>query len=136
VILLVALTIVASFVAVTTTLRSGVSAAGCQFTNGTTSNLAVGPNGVHPTGGTIFTKPSNTACHDLNLSFVSATDSYEGWLLGGNGRWTACSAQFVHINAGHQSTTNPPVLCTNVLAGTQMAVVQESSTRRSITVED
>src|SRR5262249_29692623 len=102
----------------------------------TTSNLSLSGSGVHPVQGTIFTKPSATSCHDLNLSFVSATDSYAGWLERSNGTWFSCAAGFVHINAGHQSTTNPPVLCTNVAAGTNMAVVQESNPRRSITVED
>jgi hypothetical protein len=109
----------------------------CKFTNGKTSNLKLSPLGPAPVGGTVFTFPSGTSCKDLNLSFVSATDGYEGWLQNSHtGAWSHCKAGFVHIKAGHQSTTNPPVLCTGVLAGTKMAVVQESNTQRSITVED
>jgi hypothetical protein len=109
----------------------------CDFPTGKTSNLKLGANGVTPTGGTTWTKPSGTSCADLNVSKVSATDSYEGWLqTSSTGKWAACSKGFVKINSGQQSTTNPPVLCTGVKAGTVMAVVQESATQRSITIED
>jgi hypothetical protein len=112
-------------------------AAACVFTNGTTSNLRTSANGPEPTGGTVFTFPSGTSCADLNLSFVSATDGYEGWLQNvQTGVWTHCARGFVRITAGQKSRTNPPVLCTDVLPGTPMAVVQESATRRTITVED
>jgi hypothetical protein len=111
--------------------------AGCDFTNGTTSNLRLSAKGPAPTEGTVFTMPSGTTCYDLNLSYVSATDGYEGWLQDSHtGVWFHCSRGFVRITAGHHSVTNPPYLCTDVLPGTKMAVVQESSTRRSITVED
>jgi hypothetical protein len=112
----------------------------CTFTNGTTSNLKLGHNGVVPVDGTYFTMPKDpagTRCRDLNLSYVSATDHYEGWLLNSHtDRWAHCNAGFVKITKGHHSTSNPPVLCTDVLGGTVMAVVQQSNTRRSITVED
>jgi hypothetical protein len=112
-------------------------AAACDFTSGTTSNLRTTANGPAPTGGTVFTFPSGTTCLDLNLSFVSATDSYEGWLENvSTGVWSHCARGFVHITAGQKSTTNPPVLCTDVLPGTPMAVVQESATQRTVTVED
>lgn len=110
-------------------------ASGCVFTNGTTSNLALGASGIHPVGGTIVVKPSSS-CHDLNLSYVSATDRYAGFLERSNGTWFECSRGFVSISAGHHSTTDPPVLCSDVLTGTHMAVVQASNTRRSITIED
>lgn len=111
--------------------------AGCDFTNGTPSNLRLSAKGPAPTAGTVFTMPSGTTCSDLNLSYVSATDGYEGWLQNSHtGVWFHCSRGFVHITAGHHSVTNPPYLCTDVLPGTKMAVVQESSTRRRITVED
>lgn len=109
----------------------------CDFQRGTTSNLKQSPQGPAPVGGTIWTKPGNTTCHDLNLSFVSATDRYEGWLQNSHtGRWGPCSRGFVRIRAGHQSTTHPPVLCTNVLARTHMAVVAASGVHRKVTVED
>lgn len=105
----------------------------CVFSNGSTSNLATGVNGVHPTGGTIWTKPSNTTCVDLNVTSVSATDHYEGWLENSStGKWAPCSKGFVLINKGSGQDV---VLCSGVKATTQMAVVQESSTKRSITVE-
>lgn len=111
--------------------------AGCDFTPGTTSNLRITANGPEPTQGSWFTMPSGTSCYDLNLSYVSATDGYEGWLFNSHtGKWSHCALGFVHITAGHHSITDPPYLCTDVKAGTRMAVVQESNTRRSITVED
>ena len=71
-------------------------------------------------------------CHDLNITKVSATDSYEGWLLNSHtGVWSHCSKGFVRIPAGNAAV----VLCSSVKATTQMAVVQESGTRRTITAE-
>ena len=86
---------------------------------------------------TIWNKASGTGCSDLNVHSVSATGSYEGLLENtSTAKWSACSRGFVHIAAGTYSTTNPPVLCTGVLPGTPMAVVQESSTQHNITIED
>ncbi|HEY7432477.1 MAG TPA: hypothetical protein VH641_17270 [Streptosporangiaceae bacterium] len=105
----------------------------CTVTAGKTSNLALSGNGVHPTGGTIFTKKAGSSCADLNLTAVGATDSYEGWLFNSHtDKWSACSRGFVRINKGSGFDV---VLCSGVLAGTQMAVVQESATQRSITAE-
>jgi hypothetical protein len=89
-----------------------------------------GPNGVHPVSGTIFTKGSG--CQDLNITKVSATDSYAGWLENSHtGTWAACSRGFVKIAKGNAAV----VLCCSVKAGTLMAAVQESNTRRTITAE-
>ena len=63
----------------TSGVTNAANAASCTVKSGSTSNLALGGNGVHPTGGTIFVKGS--VCKDLNITKVSATDSYEGWLL-------------------------------------------------------
>lgn len=105
----------------------------CTVTAGKTSNLALGGNGAHPTGGTVFTKKAGSSCADLNLTAVGATDSYEGWLLNSKtGVWSHCSRGFIKINKGSGFDV---VLCSGVLAGTQMAVVQESNTQRSITAE-
>jgi hypothetical protein len=131
-----ALVTVGGFVAVAVPAAANAASAEpftCVFKNGTTSNLATGGNGVHPTGGTIFTKPSNTTCADLNVTSVSATDHYEGWLENSStGKWAPCSKGFVLINKGSGQDV---VLCSGVKATTQMAVVQESNTQRSITVE-
>jgi hypothetical protein len=123
-------TVGASVTLATSGATNAADAASCTVTSGSTSNLATGPNGVHPTGGTIFTKGS--VCHDLNVIKVSATDSYEGWLQNSHtGVWSHCSAGFVRIPKGNAAV----VLCSGVLKGTQMAVVQESSTKRTITAE-
>jgi hypothetical protein len=123
-------TVGASVTLVATGATNAASAASCTVKSGTTSNLALGPNGVHPVSGTIFTKGS--VCHDLNITKVSATDSYEGWLENSHtGTWAHCSAGFVRIPKGNAAV----VLCSNVGTGTQMAVVQESNTRRTITAE-
>ena len=116
-------------------------AAGCDFPFGHTSHLAVGPQGVHPVGGTIWTKPGNTTCDDLNVHWVKATDYYSGWLERSNGTWFQCQdtssgTPWVKIDQGSHSKTNPPYLCTNVAPGTHMAVVQRSSTQRNIVIED
>lgn len=116
-------------------------AAGCDFPFGHTSNLATGPQGVHPVDGTIWTKPGNTTCHDLNVHWVNATDYYSGWLERSDGSWFQCQdtssgTSWVKINQGSYSRTNPPYLCTDVAAGTHMAIVQKSSTRRNIVIED
>jgi hypothetical protein len=106
----------------------------CVNQSGKTSNLATGPNGPHPTGGTVFTKPpaSQTTCLDLNLTSVSATDHYEGWLQNSStGVWSHCMAGFVPFTKGGPAK----VLCSSVKPGTKMAVVQESATQRTITVE-
>ena len=114
----------------TSGVTNAANAASCTVKSGSTSNLALGGNGVHPTGGTIFVKGS--VCKDLNITKVSATDSYEGWLLNSQtGVWSHCSKGFVRIPAGNAAV----VLCSGVKATTQMAVVQESDTRRTITAE-
>jgi hypothetical protein len=118
--------------------RPDIAAAdGCDFPSGTSASLTTGPNGVAPTDGTIFTMPSGTSCYDLNLYYVSATDKYEGWLRNSStGRWFACSEGWVTITAGYKNPEDPPYLCTDVLPGTEMAVVQASSTHHDIIVED
>jgi hypothetical protein len=116
---------------------SATAHSGCKFQNGKTSVLALTHNGVVPQDGTIFKMPGDTSCHDLNLSYVSATDHYAGWLFHSKqDRWLPCSKGFVRITKGHHSTSHPPVLCTGVKAGTLMAVVTESGKKRNITVED
>jgi hypothetical protein len=121
-----------------TASQARVNPDACDFTpNFKTSHLKESAQGPAPTGGTIGKFPSGTSCKDLNLSYVSATDGYQGWLENSHtGHWAACAAGYVHIKGGSQSTTNPPVLCTDVLPGTLFAVVQQSSTQRTVTVED
>jgi len=105
------------------------SAAACTTKAGRTSNLALGANGPHPTGGTIFTKQP-PGCLDFNLIAVGAADHYEGWLFNAStDKWFACSAGFV------KAPPVPKVLCSNVATGVQMAVVQESGTQRNVTME-
>lgn len=109
-------------------------ATACEHHSGKTSNLTLIGTGLSPTGGTIWTKPSGSGCSDLKVVSVGASDSYEGWLFDtSTSTWSACSEGFVKIGA---SSTSNPVLCSGVKAGTRMAVVQESSTQRSITIQD
>jgi hypothetical protein len=123
-------TVGASLTIAASSATNAADAASCTIKSGSTSNLATGPNGPHPTGGTIFVKGS--VCHDLNVIKVSATDKYEGWLLNSQtGVWSHCSKGFVKIPKGNAAV----VLCSSVKATTQMAVVQASSTRRAITAE-
>jgi hypothetical protein len=121
--------LVATLSAVVLVAPGTANAAGCTIKAGTTSNLALGPNGLHPTGGTIFTKGS--ICLDLNLTKVGAKDGYEGVLERSDGTWFICGGGFHTISPGD----GLKVLCTNVLAGTNMAVAQKSGTRRNITAE-
>jgi hypothetical protein len=102
----------------------------CTVTpNARTSNLKLGHNGVVPYGGTVYTK-TTAYCNDLNLNSVSDSgDAYEGWLLHSNGQWLPCTRGFV---AG---TNLPQVLCSDVAVGTQMQIVQESNTQRTVTAE-
>lgn len=123
----VAVSAAASLVAVPAVGHASTLA--CKVSSGRTSNLALGANGVHPTGGTIFTKQP-PGCLDFNLTGVSASDHYEGWLENtSTGKWHACSAGFL------LAPPVPKVLCTSVATGTPMAVVQESSTQRTVTME-
>jgi hypothetical protein len=123
-------TIGASLTLAASSATNAADAASCTVKSGSTSNLALGPIGAHPTGGTIFVKGS--VCHDLNVIKVSATDTYEGWLLNSHtGVWSHCSKGFVRIPKGNAAV----VLCSNVAATTQTAVVQGSSTKRTITAE-
>lgn len=104
----------------------------CTVKAAKTSNLAVGTHGVHPTGGTTFTKGGGP-CLDLNVTKVSATDGYEGWLFNKHtATWSRCSKGFVTIRKGN---TSDKVLCSGVRSGTLMAVVQKSKTQRHITVK-
>lgn len=123
-----------SCVAIFTAGSAQATARACTVKSGIkTSNLALGGNGPHPTGGTTFTKSSSSSCNDLNIDFVSATDSYEGWLLNSHtGVWSHCAKNFVHITKGNHPDI---VLCTGVLANTEMAVVQESNTQRTVTAK-
>jgi hypothetical protein len=101
----------------------------CTTSSGLTSNLALGPNGPHPVGGKIWIKQP-PGCLDLNLLRAPAGDHYEGWLENtSTGEWSHCSAGFL--------PAPPPnrVLCSSVKTGTPMAVVQESGTQRTVTVE-
>jgi hypothetical protein len=76
-------------------------------------------------------------CHDLNLSFVGTNDEYEGLLLNGaTGLWQPCQRGFIPINAGQQNTSDPPVLCTDVLPSTKMIVTELGPYEQPITVED
>lgn len=76
--------------------------------------------GVGPVTGTVFIMPYGASCHDLNLSFVGTNDEYEGLLLNGG----TCQCGFIPINAGRQNTSDPPVLCTDVLPSTEMIVTE------------
>jgi hypothetical protein len=128
--------------------KPGVPAAGsanaaaalkpCTFTTGKSSKLLHTHDGVVPDG-TYFTMPANpqkTRCRDLNISYVSATDGYEGWLFNSHkDRWFPCHAGFVRITKGHHNPADPPVLCTVVLGTTKMAIAQESNTQHRITAE-
>jgi hypothetical protein len=101
----------------------------CTVTSGKTSNLTTGTVSLVPVGGTIFIKQP-PGCLDLNLTKVSASDHYEGWLLNSStGQWKPCSAGFV------AAPPVPKVLCSGVATGTHMAIVQESNTQRTITAE-
>jgi hypothetical protein len=120
-------------VAISTSGAAHATARSCTVKSGKTSNLALGSNGPHPTGGTIFVKSSSSTCHDLNIDRVSATDSYEGWLFNSHtSKWSHCQKKFVHITKGKHPDI---VLCSGVLANTKMAVVQKSNTRRTITAK-
>jgi hypothetical protein len=115
----------------------------CTFTNGKTSILMVTHHGIVPEGGTIFKMPAHpkdTDCRDLNISYVSATDHYTGWVFVQTKKgdfWQPCSSKIrdVRIRKGHQNIHKPPVLCHLVGGGTLMAVVTESGTQRKITAE-
>jgi hypothetical protein len=108
-----------------------VTTAACVFVNGTTGQEGTNAQGLPEIyGGSDFTKPSTSTCHDVNLWSGKVGVSYEGWLYYGNGNWGACSAGYVKCSGGSI------VLCSDVLAGTIEAVTSTSGSGQSIEIED
>jgi hypothetical protein len=120
----------ASAATANTAPTKAVAAAGCTFTSGKTSVIRQTGTGPAPFGGTLFVKGS--ICLDLNVTQVSAKDTYTGWLRRSNLTWFPCSKGPVPISP---NPGGPVVLCSSVAAGTVMAVVQGSPTQRTITAE-
>ncbi|WP_152627657.1 hypothetical protein [Streptacidiphilus melanogenes] len=107
------------------------AAAACVFVNGTTSQQGTNVHGLPEIfGGTTFTKPTTTTCHDFNLWSGRVGVSYEGWLYYGNGNWGACTAGYVRYSGGSI------VLCSDVLPGTLEAVTSTSGSGQGIEIED
>jgi hypothetical protein len=115
--------------AVATVMAPSAFAVTCSG-SGTSSNLSnQGGNGVHPVTGTQWTIPSGCGTVNITVTKSSANDSFEGWLFStSTDTWAHCSAGFVKF------TGSKITLCTSVKATTLFAVVQESNTRRSISV--
>ena len=102
-----------------------------MFVNGTTGQQGTNAHGApEVSGGSTFTKPSTSTCHDFNLWAGKVGASYEGWLYYGNGNRGACQAGYV------KDTGGSIVLCTNVSAGTIEAVTSTSGSGQSIEIED
>ena len=107
------------------------AAAACVFVNGTTGQQGTNAHGLpEVSGGTNFTKPSATSCHDFNLWSGTVGATYEGWLKGSDGDWGACTAGYVKYTGGSI------VLCSNVAAGTIEAVTSSAGVGHSIEIED
>ncbi|MCQ4083526.1 hypothetical protein NGB36_23745 [Streptomyces sp. RB6PN25] len=105
--------------------------AACVFVNGTTGAEGTNAHGLPEiSGGSTFTKPGTSTCHDFNLWSGKVGVSYEGWLYYGNGNWGACSAGYVRYSGGSI------VLCTNVEAGTIEAVTSTNGSGQSIEIMD
>jgi hypothetical protein len=111
------------------------NAATCPYyrsTAGKSNNLKLGTNGPVPVGGTIFT--ATCTGNDFDITAVSATDSYEGWLYNtSTDRWSPCAHGWVGIDGPVSGTVY--VMCQDVRAGTEEAIVQSSSHIRNITVD-
>jgi hypothetical protein len=107
------------------------SPAACQKVTPLTNTQGTNRHG-QPTiyGGTLFTKPSVTTCHDLNVIGGQVGVSYTGWLYHGNGSWGACQAGPVTF---HGSLI---VLCSDVLPGTLEGVTASNGSGHGITVID
>ena len=107
------------------------AAAACVFVNGTTSQTGTNVHGLPEiSGGSDFTKPSATTCHDFNLWSGQVGVSYEGWLRYSNGEWGGCTAGYVKYTGGSI------VLCSNVAAGTVEAVTSSNGVGHTIEIED
>jgi hypothetical protein len=124
-----ALALTCGTLTVATAVAPSAFAATCSG-SGTSSNLSnSGGNGVHPVTGTQWTIPSGCGTVNITLTKSNADDSFAGWLFDSHtDRWSSCSAGFVKYS-GKTIT-----LCTGVLSTTKFAVVQESNTRRDISV--
>jgi hypothetical protein len=107
------------------------AAAACVFVNGTTGQEGTNRHGLPEiSGGSNFTKPGTSTCHDFNLWSGRVGTSYEGWLYYGNGNWGACNAGYVKYTGGSI------VLCTNVAAGTIEAVTSTGGSGQGIEIMD
>ena len=108
------------------------SADACVFVDGTTSDSGTNTHGLPTvTGGTAFTKPSSSSCHDFNLWSGTVDVSYEGWLKGSDGDWTECTEGNVEY------TGSPIVLCSDVASGTVEAVTDiVNRSGLSVEIED
>jgi hypothetical protein len=107
------------------------AAAACVFVNGTTGEQGTNAHGLPEVfGGSTFTKPSTSTCHDFNLWSGQVGVSYEGWLYYGNGNWGACQAGYVRYSGGSIA------LCTNVLPGTREAVTSSNGSGQGIEIMD
>lgn len=105
--------------------------AACVFVTGTTGAQGTNAHGLPEiSGGSTFTKPSTSTCHDFNLWSGKSGVSYEGWLYYGNGNWGACQAGYVKYNG------SPVVLCSDVAATTLEAVTSSNGSGQSIEIED
>ena len=124
-----ALALTCGTLTVATAAAPSAFAATCSG-SGTSSNLSdSGGNGVHPVSGTQWTIPSGCGTVNITLTKSNANDSFEGWLVDtSTDRWGHCNAGFVKYS-GKTIT-----LCTSVKATTLFAVVQQSKTRRNISV--
>jgi len=108
------------------------SADACVFVHGTTSDSGTNTHGLPTiTGGTAFTKPSSSSCHDFNLWSGTVGVAYEGWLKGSDGDWSECTEGNVEY------TGSSIVLCSDVAAGTVEAVTTiTNNVGLSIEIED
>lgn len=105
--------------------------ASCVFVSGTTNEVGVNTHGVPELfGGSRFTKPGTSTCHDFNLWSGQVGVSYEGWLLTSNGIWEGCAAGYVRYSGGSIP------LCTNVLPGTIEAVTSSNGSGHGIEIMD
>ncbi|MEY9849171.1 hypothetical protein [Streptacidiphilus sp. MAP5-3] len=107
------------------------AAAACAFANGTTGTSGANKHGLPEFfGGSEFTKPSATTCHDFNLWSGQVGVSYEGWLYYGDGNWGACTEGYVRYSGGSI------LLCSNVAAGTIEGVTSSNGSGQGIEIED
>lgn len=105
------------------------NAATCS-SSGKSSNLKLGPNGISPTMGTIWTAATSGCSTTISLT-KGAKDSYIGYLqTSSTGKWAPCNGGKFKPYSGSGTLS----LCTSVRRGTKFAVVQKSNTQRNISV--